>query len=327
MNNPIWVPAILVFLAVVFGTMALAMVSEVLRGLWRQRTVAQRVKPVLANRRARRSGVTQDLIRRGKDDSELLRVVLNLVPGLPRLEKLLDQSRLDLGLGTFLTLVIGLGLGFGSTAYLLTGAVLWGVLIASVGAYLPFFFASVSRKRRFKKFEEQFPEAIDLLTRAIRAGHPLSSSLGMVGDEGPPEVSLEFRRIFEEQRFGIPFEEALLGMVDRTDMMDVRIFVIAILVQREVGGNLAETLENLAETVRRRFYLRRQLRTYTAQGRLTGYTLVALPLVMGIVISLITPGYLPTLITNLFGQILIASALVLQLIGALWIRKIVTIEM
>jgi tight adherence protein B len=88
----------------------------------------------------------------------------------------------------------------------------------------------------------------------------------MVADEGPPEVSREFRRVFEEQRFGIPFDEALLGMVDRTDMMDVRIFAIAVMVQREVGGNLAEILDNLAHTIRRRFYLRRQLRVYTAQG-------------------------------------------------------------
>ncbi|MCJ7628524.1 MAG: type II secretion system F family protein [Longimicrobiales bacterium] len=323
MNNPIWIPAILVFLAVGFGTVALSMVSEVVRRLWRQRTVAKRVKPVLSGLQARRGGVRQDLVRQGRGDPAFLGA---LIPGLPRLETLIEQSRLDFGVGTFLILVIGLGLSLGLSAYLLTGAVLWGAFAASVGVSLPFFFASVRRKRRFRQFEEEFPEGIDLLTRAIRAGHPLSSALGMVGDEGPPEVSREFRQVFEEQRFGIPFEEALLGMVDRTDMMDVRIFAIAVLVQREVGGNLAETLANLAETIRRRFYLRRQLRTYTAQGRLTGYTLLALPLVMGVVLSLLAPGYVPTLFTNVFGQILVASALLLQLIGGLWIRNIIKFD-
>ena len=325
MNDPIWIPAMLVFLSAVFGTLAMALVSEVLRDWWRRREVARRVKPVLSGQ-TRRGTEVPDLVRGGKGVDGLLGLASKLIPGLRGLEVFLEQSRLDWSPGTFLILAMGLGLGLGVSVFLLTGAVLWGALSAASGASVPYFYASLRRKGRFRRFEEEFPQAIDLLTRAIRAGHPLSSAIGMVADEGPPEVSAEFRRVFEEQRFGIPFEEALLGMVDRMDLMDVRIFAIAILVQRDVGGNLAETLANLAHTIRRRFYLRRQLRVYTAQGRMTGIALGALPFVVGFLIFLLNPEYISVLFTHPFGPILLGTALVFQLIGVLWIRKIINID-
>ena len=127
------------------------------------------------------------------------------------------------------------------------------------------------------QFEEMLPEAIDLLGRAIRAGHPLSAGLKMVADETTEPIASEFRRTFEEQRFGLPFEDALLAMADRVSLIDVRILTTAILIQREVGGNLAEVLDNLANVIRVRFTIRRQLRVYTAQGRFSGYVLAAAP--------------------------------------------------
>jgi hypothetical protein len=168
--------------------------------------------------------------------------------------------------------------------------------------------------------------AILVLTRAIRAGHPLTSGIQMVGAEGPLGVADEFRQMFEEHRFGIPFEDALLGFVDRLNSVDVRIFAIAILVQREVGGNLAEILDNLANTIRERFYIRRQLRVYTAQGRLSGYVLAALPIVVGVAMFLLQPEYLMLLFTTFVGWLLVAIAIVLQVFGYLWIRKIVNID-
>jgi tight adherence protein B len=148
----------------------------------------------------------------------------------------------------------------------------------------------------------------------------------MVSEEGPSEVAREFRRAFEEQRYGLPFDEALLGMVDRTNLVDVRIFAIAVLVQREVGGNLAEILENLAHTIRRRFYIRRQLRVYTAQGRMTGYALATLPIAVAFIIYLLQPTYVAYLWDNPLGLFLVGVAVFLQLVGALWIRKIISIE-
>ncbi|MBT8398314.1 MAG: type II secretion system F family protein, partial [Gemmatimonadetes bacterium] len=220
----------------------------------------------------------------------------------------------------------GSGLALGAVSWAISGLILIGFLGFLIGGMFPYLLATSRRKKRFRQFEEEFPEAIDLLTRAIRAGHPFSSGMQMVADEGPEEVSSEFRQAFEEQRYGLPFEEALLGMVDRTDLVDVRIFAIAILIQREVGGNLAEILDNLAIVIRRRFYIRRQLRVYTAQGRLTGYALAALPIVVGLIISVLQPEYVALLFTNLLGQVLVGTALLLQLIGALWIRNIINID-
>jgi len=179
---------------------------------------------------------------------------------------------------------------------------------------------------RLRRFEEELPEAIELLTRAIRAGHPLASGMRMVAQEGPPVVAEEFRQTFDEQRFGLPFNDALLGLVDRVNLIDVRIFAIAVLVQREVGGNLAEILDNLAATIRGRFYLRRQLRVYTAQGRLSGYALAALPVVVGAATFALAPDYFSLLFTTGLGQLMVASALFLQVIGVLWIRQIIDIE-
>jgi tight adherence protein B len=187
----------------------------------------------------------------------------------------------------------------------------------------------VRRKRtlRFRGFEEEFPEAIDLLTRAIRAGHPLSSGMQMVAEEGPPVVSEEFQQAFDEQRFGLPFEEAILGLVDRLDLVDVRVFAIAVLVQREVGGNLAEILDNLADVIRKRFYLRRQLRVYTAQGRMTGYALGVLPFVVGFLMYLLTPELVMTLFTTLPGLVLVGTAVFLQFVGVIWIRNIINVDL
>jgi tight adherence protein B len=325
-NDTIWVPAALVFLAAVAGTVALAMLSEAVRDWWRRREVARRVKPVLIGQ-ARRGRDVHDLVRGEDELNGFLGVASRLVPGLRGLEGLLEQARLDWSPGTFLILMLGVGAGAGAAAFVVTGSLVWFAVFAIGGAFAPYVYAARRRTRRFRQFEEELPQGIDLLTRAIRAGHPLSSAMGMVADEGPPEVSMEFRRVFEEQRFGIPFEEALLGLVDRTDMMDVRIFAIAVIVQREVGGNLAEILDNLAHTIRRRFRLRRQLRVYTAQGRLTGYALAALPVVVGLAIYLINPEFMEILFTHLLGQIMLVMALLLQALGGLWIRKIISIDM
>ncbi len=166
-------------------------------------------------------------------------------------------------------LAVALGLG------VLVLTLMWpaAIIAAAVGGLAPYIFLRRKRSRRFYQFEEQLPDAIDMLGRAIRAGHPLSSGLKMVADEAKEPVAGEFRRTHEEHRFGLAFEDAMLAMADRVGIVDVRILVTAILIQREVGGNLAEVLDNLASVIRARFTIRRQLRVYTAQGRFSGYVL------------------------------------------------------
>ena len=164
------------------------------------------------------------------------------------------------------------------------------------------------------------------MTRAIRAGHPFSAGLGMVASESPQPVAGEFQRLFDEMRFGMPFDDAVLGMTDRVDLVDTRMFATAVLVQREVGGNLAEILDNLANTIRARFSIRRQLRVITAQGRLSGYILSVLPVAVGLGIWLLSPDFMEPLLATSTGHALIAAAIVAQIFGYLWIRRIVNIE-
>jgi tight adherence protein B len=227
---------------------------------------------------------------------------------------------------SFLVLTIGSGAAFGLTAWLMWGSVLLAVPIGLVATWFPELHLRSRRTRRLRKFEEQFPEAVDLLGRAIRAGHPLSAGIRMVADEAPNPTASEFRQVFEEQRFGLPFEDALLGLADRNDLVDVRIFATAVLIQREVGGNLAEILDKIAKTVRSRFTVQRQLRVYTAQGRLSGYVLAALPIVLALTIFALDPDYARMLIDEMVGRYMVIAALVLQVIGFIWIRKVVDIE-
>lgn len=326
MTASIWVPALLVFLAAIFATMAAAYLSEVLGDWSRRRRVSKRLRPVLQGR-IRRTGSGDDLIRAAEEPDGFVAALARSTPGLRNLNVLLEQAQVGWTVQTFLVLALGFGLAAGALAFMMSRSWFLAFISICLGALGPYVYVRRKRTARFRRFEEQFPEAIDLLTRAIRAGHPISAGLVMVADEGPAEVAAEFRQTSEEHKFGLPFEDALLGMVDRTDLVDVRIFTIAVLVQREVGGNLVEILEGLAGVIRRRFYLRRQLRVYTAQGRMTGFVLAALPPVVAFVLYLIEPEYMEVLFTNLFGWVLIGTALTLQGIGGLWIKKIITIDM
>jgi tight adherence protein B len=316
-----WFTAILIFSAAIFGFLSLALLWEMLREWRAQRRVAQRVHELIEAQDNPTALARQKDLLRGSDES-----AEGGSFGLAALTQLLSQARLEWRPGTFLLITVGLSLGLGGAVLVLTGSFVLTFLAAVAGAAWPYFYARHRRARRLLAFEEEFPEAIDLLTRAIRAGHPLSAGIRMVSDEGPQEVATEFRQVFEEQRFGLPFEEALLGMVDRTNLVDVRIFAIAVLIQREVGGNLAEILDNLAHTIRGRFYIRRQLRVYTAQGRLSGYALMALPIMVGSFVALTQPEYIGLLFSTLIGWFMVIGAIVLQIIGGLWIRQIINID-
>jgi tight adherence protein B len=329
MIDSIWVTAALVFIAVVCGTLSLALLAEGIGGWIRLRRAGQRLQELVEERggpetQARVEGLLQSPSREGIGAAATR--LADAVPARGRISELLEQARLDWSPETFILRTCGLGFGAGFTVLIVSGSVAMAAAAATVASTIPYVSVRRRRTRRFRNFEEQFPEAIQLLTRAIRAGHPLMSGMRMVADEGPPEVAAEFRRSVEEQRYGLQFEDALLSMVDRTDLLDVRIFAIAVLVQREVGGNLAEILDNLGETIRGRFYLRRQLRVYTAQGRLSGYALAALPFGVGGIVWLMQPEYIGLLFTTVLGWFMVGSALFLQLVGVVWIRKIINID-
>lgn len=320
------ITAFLVFCAAVFSTLAAALIWEVVRDALKRREVAKRLKPVLMELGAEEKARSDSIVRQFEGEAGLFSELFSSLPGLARAESLIRDARVDLRPESFFVITFGLAFGLGVAAFLLSGFALLALLFAVFGAATPYLYLRRKAKVRLQTFEEDFPEAIELLTRAIRAGHPLASGMQMVGDEGPRVVAEEFRQTFEEQRFGLPFNDALLGMVDRVDLVDVRIFTIAVLIQREVGGNLAEILDNLAETIRGRFYIRRQLRVYTAQGRMSGYALAALPIVVGLAAFLIDPEYFSLLYTTQAGRLAIFIAIMLQIMGVFWIRKIIDIE-
>jgi tight adherence protein B len=318
--------AFLVFCAAVFSTLAIALIWELVRDVLKRREVARRLKPVLNEMDTEARARSDSIIRQFDGDASVLGSLFRSFPGVVRTEALIREARVEWRPESFLLISIGLALGLGAAVLLLSGLFLLALLATVIGAAAPYLYLRRKATQRLRTFEEEFPEAIELLTRAIRAGHPLASGMRMVGDEGPPVVAEEFAQTFEEQRFGLPFSDALLGMVDRVDLVDVRIFAIAVLIQREVGGNLAEILDNLAETIRGRFYIRRQLRVYTAQGRMSGYALAALPIVVGFLSFLLDPEYLSQLFNTTMGQLMVLTAIMLQVVGVFWIRKIINID-
>jgi tight adherence protein B len=201
-------------------------------------------------------------------------------------------------------------------------ALAFGIL----GALLPVLYVRWMRSKRLQQFEETFPEAIDLLARALRAGHALTTGLAMVSEEMPPPVSSEFRQLYDEQNFGLPLPEALKHFAERVPLIDARFFVTAVLTQRDAGGNLSEVLDNLAAIIRDRFRVKRQVRVISAHGRISGLVLACLPPSLAVMFVILTPEAYKTFYSDPIGVKMIGFALLLQLMGVVLIRRIVNIE-
>jgi tight adherence protein B len=191
---------------------------------------------------------------------------------------------------------------------------------------LPYGYLRNAARTRLKGFEERFPEALDLMARALRGGHTLTTALAMVADEIPDPVKAEFRAVYEQHNYGLPMPQVLRGLADRIPLMDVRFFVTAVITQRETGGNLAEVLDNLATVTRDRFRVRRQILVLTAQGRMTGWILGLFPVVLALVLYLVNPAHMGAFMQDPIGVRLLETAVVLQVAGFLMIRKIVQVE-
>jgi tight adherence protein B len=201
-----------------------------------------------------------------------------------------------------------------------------GLLAAVFAAWMPIAFVRFKRNRRMIQFEEQFPEAIDLLARALRAGHALTTGLSMVAEEMREPAGPEFRQLFDHQNFGMPLEGALKAFAERIPTIDARFFVTAVLTQREAGGNLSEVLDNLSSIIRDRFRVKRQVRVISAHGRITGWILSALPVSLALFFAFSSPETYRKFYTDPLGIRMIVGALIMQVIGVFLIKKIVTIE-
>jgi tight adherence protein B len=242
------------------------------------------------------------------------------------LQKTLAQGNIDVRAGNFLMLCAVCALVLAAMTAVAGGNLLFGWIGGLAGFFIPYAYASHKRNKRFQKFEEKFPEAIDTLARAVRAGHAFTTALEMIANEVSEPVAGEFRQLFEEQKFGLPVRDALLNLTDRVPLVDVKFFVTAVMLQRETGGNLAEILDNLSYVIRERFKILRQVRVHTAQGRLTMVLLMALPPTIVVIMRLLNPGFIQPLFADPLGHALIVGGITLQTLGYFVIRKIIRIQ-
>jgi len=202
---------------------------------------------------------------------------------------------------------------------------LFGLAGGVVAAIIPFIVVRQKKANRLRKFEEQFPEAIDLIGRALRAGHAFTTGLAMVAEEIGKPVGEEFQLLYDRQNYGMPLPDALKAFAARMPLIDARFFVTAVLTQRETGGNLGEVLDNLSSVIRDRFRVKRQVRVLTAHGRITGWILAAMPPALAAAMFVVAPGHMKMLTSDPLGIQMIVGALVLQVLGTLIIRKLVNI--
>ena len=242
------------------------------------------------------------------------------------LQKMLAQGSVDIRAGNFLIICVASGIGLALAAIIAGGNVMFGWAGLLLGFFVPYAYASHMRARRFQKFEEKFPEAIDTLARAVRAGHAFTTALEMIATELAEPVAGEFRQLYEEQKFGLPVRDALINLTDRIPLVDVKFFVTAVMLQRETGGNLAEILDNLSYVIRERFKILRQVRVHTAQGRLTMVLLMALPPTIVVLMLMLNPGFIQPLFSDPLGHTLIVAGVTLQTLGYFVIRKIIRIQ-
>jgi tight adherence protein B len=200
------------------------------------------------------------------------------------------------------------------------------VVPALAAGALPYIYVVKKRARRFRQFQQRLPEALDLMVSALRAGHSMVGALGTAAKESPEPIGREFRLCFEEQNFGIDLRTAVENLVERVPLQDVRMITTAMLINKESGGNLAEVLEKTGNVIRERFRLQQQIRVHTAQGRLTGWVLSLLPVILGTIIYLENPNYMSVLFTNPVGRKAIMIAATMNVLGLLVIRKIVNVR-
>jgi len=269
------------------------------------------------------------------EESILKRVLEGPLPMLDRLVSqgagsrlglLIEQSGVRTTGSAIVIFSIGLAVGLGLLTFLFVPQPLAAPVVALLGAFTPFGWLKHKRSARLKKFEEQFPEALDVLSRAIRAGHAFQTALGMCADEMPGPVGPEMKKTFDQQNYGLPLKDALNDLAQRINIIDVRFFVTAVMIQRDTGGNLSEILDNLAHVVRERFKILRQVRVHTAHGRFTSYVLLSLPAFLAVALSILNPDHMAPMFRERMGQMMLMGAMVLQAFGYLWIKQVIKIE-
>jgi len=319
---------LVVFVVVVGLVMGAYVAAMRVPGMLAERRLDRRLRDVSADMRSAdpAAGDTTVVKRDNQGPLPALdRVLAQSAPGA-RLARLIEQSGVRTTPSGITIISLALAAIIGIVTSWLVPQPLAAPLLALFAGGAPVAWLMHRRSSRLKRFEEQFPEALDLLARAIRSGQAFQTAMGMVADELPEPVGPEFKKTFDQQNFGLPLRDALNEMSVRITLLDVRFFVTAVLIQRDTGGNLSEILDNLAHVVRERFKIQRQVRVHTAHGRFTGYVLMALPAALAVALTFINPEHMQLLFHEKMGQTMLVGAIVMQAIGYVWIRKVIKIE-
>lgn len=253
-------------------------------------------------------------------------VLLGRLSFIPRIQTMLDQADVDWSASSLMLYLFAGAMGVTCVLVVLKFS-----LVAAIGCglaviFLPLAWLSFMRKRRIKKLTNQLPDVFEMMSQALRAGHSLASAIQLVAEQLPNPIASEFARVYQEQNLGLKIEDALLSMAQRLDQMDVKFFVTAVLIQRQTGGDLAEVIDNIGSVIRSRIELFGMVSALTAEGRLSGWVLFALPFVVFAASKVVNPDYANVLLTDPTGKILLMVAAGMQLMGLAMIRWIVNIK-
>jgi tight adherence protein B len=317
---------IIIYIAVFLGVAALIGAMSFIMSGDREAEVEERLSVLTTGKKGAKADAAQykDLLAAMRADSS--GGVEKFVSRYLNLRLLFEQADVSMAVPNFLLICGGLaaaGLFLPSVAGF---SVMLGPVMAAFLAFLPIIWLLFRRKRRLKKFASQLPEALELIARALRAGHSLAAGFNLVAQEMSDPIGGEFSRTFEEQNLGKPLDEALTGLTTRVPNLDLKFFATAIILQRQTGGDLAEILDKIGHLVRERFKIWGQVQALTGEGRLSGIVLLALPPALFAVVYRMNPDYLMLLFTDPLGKKMLVGGIVTQLFGALMIRKIVNIR-
>ncbi|MGE5174885.1 MAG: type II secretion system F family protein [Hyphomicrobiales bacterium] len=319
---------IYVFVAVLlFGTVAALVVAFTIR---KEEAATRDLKDRVGTSEAPRgvAGPSGMAIERDTRMSAVpaLDMLLRRLSVARKLELLLYQAGMSMRVGMFLMVVAALAMAGYFLGYMVFAKLLHALFFGAVGAIVPFLFVQHKKSARMKSFSEEFPDALDLLVSALRAGISFSSSLQIVADESPEPIRSEFAIVVEEQALGLDMREALTNLANRVDSVDLKFFVTAVVLQRDTGGNLTEVLDNTSRLIRDRFRILGDIMTFTAQGRLTGVILTCLPLGIALFMLMVAPDYFHKMWDNPTGRAVLGFGVLMQILGSLMIRKIVNIK-
>lgn len=272
-------------------------------------------------------GAPTDIVRKtALSSAPWLNSILARIDVMRRLDAMLRQANVGRPVGVIVLLALVLALAGFSFGVLATGNRPASLLIAVLLGSVPFLYIALKRKRRMRKFERQLPDALDLMARSLKAGHAFSTGIHAAAQEFDDPVGTEFHKVERQVRLGASMEQALRALTERVSCPDLRFFTVAVTIQRETGGNLAEILENISSLIKGRFRLKGKVRALTAEGRLTAIALLALPFAIALMLSLVNPKYIGVLLEDSLGKLLLVLALLMMGIGMIAIRKMIDVK-